>query len=264
MSNAKTITFATDVELGHAAASEIYDGIQDAERNGRKYVLGCPGGRSPRSTFSALATLVSAEKQSISHVYIAMMDEYAVQLPHGDFRNVEEESHFSCRGFAFHEIRNVLNAGLELELQLPYEHVLVPDAANPEAYEDLLRTFGIDCFLLASGATDGHVAFNGSGTPRAALTRVTVLAEATRRDNLLTFPDFTSLAEVPTFGVSVGPETIASVSKKAIMLLQGAHKQEAFRRISSALGYEPDWPATIISECRNPQIFADSEAATSI
>lgn len=264
MSKAGITIFAADAELGQAAAHEIFDGIQDSEKQGRNYVLGCPGGRSPRSTYRALATLVSAKKQSIRHLYIAMMDEYAVELPDGEFQNVDANSHFSCRGFAFREIRDVLNEGLELNLQLPYEHVLVPDAADPEAYEDQLRALGVDCFLLASGATDGHVAFNGKGTKRSSTTRVTALAEETRRDNMHTFPDFKSLEEVPTYGVTVGPATIASISKKAIMLLQGEHKREAFRRISSAERYDPNWPATIIIECHNPQIFADSNVTKSI
>lgn len=264
MSPAEITVFPTDTELGAAAAQEIFEGIQDADKSGREYVLGCPGGRSPRSTYRALASLVSMARQSINHVHIAMMDEYAVQFPDGEFRNVDERSHFSCRRFAFDEIRKVLNAGLEKELQLPYEQVHVPDAEKPEEYEIGLGALGVDCFLLASGASDGHVAFNGRGTLRTAVTRIVTLAEETRRDNMHTFPEFKSLAEVPTFGVSVGPETIVSKSKRAIMLLQGEHKREAFMRMSSNRNFDPDWPATIISECQNPQIFADSLAANSI
>lgn len=263
MARAEIIVFPTDAELGAAAAQEIFEGIRAAEKMGKKYVLGCPGGRSPRSTYGALATLVSSARQSINHLHIAMMDEYSVQLPNGEFRNVDGRSHFSCRKFAFDEIRDVLNAGLDADLQLPYEQVLVPDAENPAEYESRLRAIGVDCFLLASGASDGHVAFNGRGTSRSATTRVTELAEETRRDNMHTFPEFRSLVEVPKFGVSVGPETIASVSKKALMLLQGEHKQEAYRRISSAHSYQSDWPATIILECLNPQILVDSLAANS-
>lgn len=264
MAKAEISVFQTDAELGIAAAQEIFQGIQEAQAMGREYVLGCPGGRSPRSTYSALATLVSKAQQSIKHLHIAMMDEYAVQLPNGEFRNVDVRSHFSCRGFAFREIRDVLNEGLEQDLQLPYEQVHVPDAEKPEEYEILLRASGVDCFLLASGASDGHVAFNGRATLRTATTRITTLAEETRRDNMHTFPEFKSLTEVPIFGVSVGPETIALLSKRAIMLLQGEHKREAFRRISSAREFDPDWPATIIIECQNPQIFADSFAANSV
>jgi glucosamine-6-phosphate deaminase len=260
-SHIKPTIFYADEELGVAAARVIFSGIQSNYSSKEKYVLGCPGGRSPRSTYRALAKLVSTAQQSLRHVFIAMMDEYVWQSPDGQFTNVDENSHFSCRKFAFHEIRDLLNQGLAPEFQLPYEQVLVPDAQKPTEYEDLLRNLGVDCFLLASGATDGHVAFNGRGTDRNATTRITSLSEETRTDNRQTFPNFTSLADVPKFGVTIGPETIASVSKKTIMLLQGEHKAMAFDRIAAASRYDSDWPATIIVECQDPQIFVDSKAA---
>lgn len=261
MPKSQVTIFESDDQLGEKAANLIFAGIQQSQSLNRNYVLGCPGGRSPRSTYRALAGLVSASRQSLSHLYIAMMDEYVIELPDGTFRDVPQESHFSCRGFAYREIRDVLNLGLDSQLQLPYANVLVPEANAPEAYEKYLRNTGVDCFLLASGATDGHVAFNGRATSRKAITRVTGLTEETRRDNMHTFPDFAYLEEVPLFGVSIGPDTIASVSSTAIMLLQGGHKHEAFRRLTSASEYEPDWPATIINECKNAVLFADKSAA---
>ncbi len=263
MAKVQTRIFTTDYELGLAAATEIFSGVKNALAQSRNYVLGCPGGRSPRSTYRALAKIVSTEQISLEHLYIAMMDEYVLQQSDNEYRNVNPESHFSCRGFAMHEIREILNTGLAPDKHLPYEHILVPDAKNPAAYEDQMQSLQVDCFLLASGASDGHVAFNGRGTEGSATTRITALAEETRRDNMHTFPAFNSLSEVPTFGVTVGPGTIAKCSKSAIMLLQGEHKQEAFRRINSAQQYEIDWPATIVTECENPQIFADSLAASS-
>lgn len=256
MAKVATTIFSSDAELGTATAREIFADIQRAGELGKDYVLGCPGGRSPRSTYRALATLVSDSQQDLTHLYIAMMDEYVVQSANQEFHNVDERLHFSCRGFAFREIRDLLNKGLGASQQIPLNHVLVPEANNPAEYEEHLRMLGIDCFLLASGATDGHVAFNGRGTDRQALTRVIRLAEETRRDNMGTFPDFNSLSEVPAFGVTVGPETIAAVSRKTLMLLQGSHKREAFRRITAAENYSADWPATIITECAAPRIFA--------
>lgn len=258
MAKVATTIFSSDAALGSAAAREIFMDIQRAGDLGKDYVLGCPGGRSPRSTYRALATFVSESQQDLTHLYIVMMDEYVVQSGSREFHNVDENLHFSCRGFAFREIRDLLNKGLGTSQQIPFNHVLVPVANNPAEYEERLRVLGVDCFLLASGATDGHVAFNGKGTERQALTRVVQLAEETRRDNMGTFPDFNSLSEVPEFGVTVGPETIAAVSRKTLMLLQGSHKREAFRRITTAENYTADWPATIITECASPRIFADT------
>lgn len=259
----KPMIFSTDDELGKAAAKEIFVALQNATKNGERFVLGCPGGRSARSTYKALGRMVGAAAQPLGNFYIALMDEYAYQKPNGEFENVDANSHFSCRKFGLEEIGNVLNHDLAPELQLPLSHILVPDAKAPEEFEDLLNKIGIDIFILASGTTDGHVAFNGSGTDRHATTRIASLSDETRTDNLQTFPLFKSLREVPKFGVTVGPETIAKLSKKTIMLLQGSHKRLAFNRITSATDYQADWPATIINECRNPSIFADMTAASS-
>lgn len=256
--------FENDTELGRAAAEFILSGIQAAQMAGETYVLGCPGGRSPRSTYRALAGLIARDQVSIKHLVIAMMDEYVIGTDPTNFVNVGSDSHFSCMRFAFLEIRDLLNAGLSPESQQPIEQVLIPDAQNPQNYEDLLQKIGVDCFLLASGATDGHVAFNCRGTDRNATTRVAALSDETRLDNLQTFPDFAALSEVPKFGVTVGPGTIAAISKSAIALLQGEHKALAFRRISNVDRYDPDWPASIITECNFPQIFADATATGSI
>ncbi len=249
--------FDSDLELGLAAAHIALEGIQQAAREGRSFILGCPGGRSPRSTYQSLAALIAESHTSINHLFIAMMDEYAWQDPDGNFHNVDPDSHFSCVNFAFSEIFEVLNADLAPALRMPRTQVLYPLAQAPDAYETLLQELKVDLFLLASGASDGHVAFNGVGTSRETGTRIAALSFETRTDNLGTFPEFNSIDEVPVFGVTVGPATIASVSKSAIMLIQGDHKHQAYLRISEAQGYEEDWPATIALECQNSRLFAD-------
>ncbi len=253
--------FEDDEKLGKALAMLLFHDISRALSRSEKYVLGCPGGRSPRSTYKALGDLVTTTQLSLNHLYIAMMDEYVFEKPDRTFVNVDASLHFSCKRFAEVEIRQVLNAGLPQSLHLPVNNVLLPDASNPSAYEVILNSLGIDLFLLASGTTDGHVAFNGIGSPLGAKTRVTTLSEETRTDNLLTFPQFRSLEEVPKFGVTVGPSTISTLSKRAVMILQGAHKSKAFHQITNSASYNPEWPATIIAECKNPQIFADESAS---
>lgn len=259
----RPVVFKTDEELGYAAAEEIFAGIQRTQKNRERFVLGCPSGRSPSSTYKALGEMISSNQQPLGNVHLALMDEYARKTQDDTFENVDEESHFSCRRFGFEKIRAVLNAGLPTDLRLPHSQVLVPDARAPYEFERVLEQMGVDIFLLASGRSDGHVAFNGCGTDRNAGVRVAKLSDETRHDNLDTFPEFKSLADVPLYGVTVGPRTIASLSKKTIMLLQGSHKRLAFTRITSAKMYESDWPATIITECPNPLIFADQAAATS-
>ena len=165
----------------------------------------------------------------------------------------------SCIGWAQ---RNLL-APLR-DLGASSRSLIAPDPNQPSAFErDVLAEGGIDLFLLASGQGDGHVALNGPGTPREARTRVVSLPESTRRDNQSTFPHLRSLGDVPTHGVTIGTAELAALSRSVLMLLWGPNKSYAFDRISHATGYDPAWPATIVHDCRNPQIYADHEAAQS-
>jgi glucosamine-6-phosphate deaminase len=93
------------------------------------------------------------------------------------------------------------------------------------------------------------------------VTRVIDLPDTTRRDNMFTFPEFTDLADVPHHGLSVGIATIVDNTRQAVMMLTGADKQTAFERIVAADHYEPDWPATAVTECAAFTILADTAAS---
>lgn len=257
------IVLPDDLAVGHYAAEIIFTELVRAKTEGRPFVLGCPGGRTPRSTYNALAAMIKVARQDISHVVIAMMDEYLEENSDGTYSNHSEDKHFSCVRFAKLEIFNVLNAGAPDSGKILSSNVRFPDASNPQGYEDFLREVGVDVFLMASGASDGHVAFNPPGTAKSARTRIVRIADETRQDNLGTFPDFKDITEVPKYGVTVGPETMVDVSAIAIMELVGSHKNKAFERISSATKYESDWPATIVRECKDYYILADKAAAKS-
>jgi glucosamine-6-phosphate deaminase len=209
--------FADAGELGRTLAAEI------AER--RPTLLGCPGGRSLLSTYRALPELAGTT--------FVLMDEYVPVPP--------PTAHYSCRGFA--------------ERELPGREVWLPDPDDPGGYDARIEEAGgIDVFLLASGASDGHVAMLGPGAPRDGRTAVVPLAETTRRDNLATFPEFTSLDEVPTQGVSVGLATIMD-ARALRLVIHGPDKREAAVRLLSLERYDAQWPVSIVHEHENAQIL---------
>jgi glucosamine-6-phosphate deaminase len=259
----KPIVLADDFAVGRYAAEIIFSEMVRAATENRPFVLGCPGGRTPRSAYKGLADLIKESKTNISHVIIAMMDEFLEENTDGTYSNHTLDKHFSCTRFAKLEIFDVLNASAPEGGKIALEKVRFPDASDPQSYEDFLRKVGVDVFLMASGASDGHVAFNPPGTKRDECTRIVRIADETRHDNLSTFPDFKFIEEVPKHGVSVGPATMVDVSAIAIMELIGTHKAEAFARISAATSYESDWPSTIIRDCKDYYILADKAAANS-
>lgn len=241
--------------MGATVAQEIADGIEAAA--GRPYLLGCPGGRSPRTTYAALASFVRERHLDLSHLVIVMMDDYVVDVQ-GTFGRVSPELHCSVERFAQHEIVNPLNEAAGPGRTIAPESVWIPDPEDPEAYDVHLRdSGGIDLFILASGDSDGHVAFNPPGAPRESRTRVIELAETTRRDNLGTFPDFTGLDDVPAYGISVGIATITEFSQRAILLASGSSKRTAVDRIARATAYDPSWPASVVLTCRDAAVYAD-------
>lgn len=247
--------------VGRTLACEISEGIAQASEAGRRYLLGCPGGRSPRATYRALAEQVAARRLCLSELVIVMMDDY-VLANGGDYRLAPADAHYSVRRFAAHEIVAPLNAAAEIRHGIPTGHVWFPDPTDPAGYDDLLRAAGgLDLFILASGASDGHVAFNPPGTPAGARTRIVELPESTRRDNMATFPGFASLDEVPSHGVTIGVATIAELSARAVLVATGSEKQPAVARLAAADGYDPAWPASVVAICRQRSVYADAAAA---
>ncbi len=249
--------FRDATTLGEALAREIMAGIDAARREGRRFILGCPGGRSPRSTYQALAGL--ARGADLRHLVIAMMDDYVVRGSDGGWRHVPGDAHYSCRRFAWEEIAAPLDAAAEHGVER--DHVWLPDPGDPLAYgRRLQEAGGVDHFIVASGASDGHVALVGPGTPLDSEVSILPLAESTRRDNMATFPQFSSIDDVPTHGITVGLGTIVSTSRRVTLVIHGVDKRLACERVLSAVDFDPGWPATFIHRCREARIWIDQAA----
>ncbi len=138
-----------------------------------------------------------------------------------------------------------------------------PDPDDPGRFEDLIGELGgIDFFIAASGASDGHVAFNPPGSALDSRTRIVELAATTRRDNMSTFPVFEDLSEVPRRGVTVGLGTVVQNSKRVALLMSGVGKRAALRKLSDLGRFDPSWPASVVFECRQPEIIVDAAAAS--
>jgi glucosamine-6-phosphate deaminase len=256
--------------VGRALAALIADRITDqfeAAGAGRSFLLGCPSGRSPWTTYVALAREVAARHLDLSGLVIVMMDEYVERdARSGEMRRIDASAPHSCLRFGRTEIVDRLNEAAGPGRGISPDRFWVPDPAVPGAYDQKIAAGdGIDLFILASGAGDGHVAFNPPGTGPDTGTRVVRLAEQTRRDNLHTFPSFgDDINRVPRYGVTVGVGTIREQSKEVVMVAHGAPKARAVRRVAAADRYQPEWPATILADCAHPLLFVDEAAATEL
>jgi glucosamine-6-phosphate deaminase len=256
MSSTATRVLPTAEAIGEYLAPRLLQRIESARLSRKRFHLGCPTGRTPRPIYGAMARLLSEKPQDISHLVLVMMDEYLVPTEDG-FEYAAGDNAWSCHHFAHVEIADRFNESLPSKRHLQNESIWFPDPRKPEAYDRRIADAGgIDFFILASGASDGHVAFNPPGSARNTRTRIIALSEETRRDNLQTFPTFGTLAEVPSHGISVGIDTIAS-AKEAVMVVWGAAKRVTLDRIRGTERYEPDWPATVIHEVEGREILCD-------
>jgi len=260
MTKAPLRVFPSPDAIGEELAQRILERIERARALGRRFLLGCPTGRTPKPVYRAMARRLAETKQDISHIVLVMMDEYLVEVDHR-LENAPNDKLWSCHHFVREEIVGPLDESLSRSNRVRDESIWFPDPLEPEAYDNKIENAGgIDFFILASGASDGHVAFNPPGSSRDSQTRIIQLSDETRRDNLQTFPVFGTLAEVPTHGISVGIGTIAS-AREAVMTVWGAGKRLTLSRMQSADEYDPDWPATVIHECAVGEIWSDTDAA---
>lgn len=246
--------------IGEELSTRLLDAIARARAPGRRYLLGCPTGRTPRPVYAAMARRLSVQEQDMSHVVLVMMDEYLVD-EEGSLAYAPEDAPWSCHHFTGREIVGQLNGALPPAKRLRPESVWFPDPRDPAAYDARIGDAGgIDFFLLASGASDGHVGFNPPGSARDSRTRIVALSEETRRDNLQTFPSFGTLDAVPRYGITVGIATIAA-AREAVMVVWGTGKRLTLARMRRAARYEPEWPATVIHECAMREIVSDAAAS---
>jgi len=251
-------------ELGQALAGHVAGLIHAANRAGKPFVLGCPGGRSAVTTYQALGKAAARQGLDLGRLIIAMMDEY-VAAAGPAFVACDSAAHYSCLRFARERIQAVLNQGLPAARRVPESNIWMPDPARPEDYDRRLENAGgIDLFILASGASDGHVAFNPPGTSWSSRTRVVELAQTTRRDNMATFPEFSDIGEVPSHGVTVGLGTIRALSREAVLIMHGPDKREAARRLLEYDGFDEAWPASCVFTAANGRILLDQAAAPAL
>lgn len=257
----RSVVFASAEDLATQMALEIARGLRAAAAAGRRYLLGCPSGRSATRTFRVLAEVVAEQGLPVSGLVVVALDAY-VQAAAGRLVPVPADRHHSCERYVATEIVGPLNRGLRPPDRIPSTQIWVPGPERPADLDARIREHGgMDLLILASGSGDGHVGFNGPGAARQSVTRVVRLADSTRRDNLRTYPAFGSVDAVPTHGVTMGIATMTDLAHRTVLLLPGAEKAAAFRHVRRCRDYDPEWPSSVVAACADGVVYADFSAA---
>ena len=249
-------TFENEKILAQSLALEI---LMELKKK-KSLVLGCPGGRSLKKTYYYLGKISQKLNINLNKLTIIMMDEY-VHKKNGKYKLANPDSHFSCVRFSKQVIKKLLNYKKNNLNSIKDKNIFFPTIDSPEAYDLLIKKLGgFDIFLLASGSSDGHVAFNNYYSKINQKTHITKLSSKTRSDNMKTFSDFEKLSEVPKYGLTVGLKTISSLSKMVILVLSGKEKRLAYKTISTLKKFDISWPASIIFKCKKYKIYSDKIA----
>ena len=248
--------FSNDDLLAKYLALEILNQLKTKKR----LVLGCPSGRSLKKTYYYMGILSKKFNINLNNLIIVMMDEF-VYKKNGKFYLSNPKSHFSCVKYSNNVIKKLLNYKKKEKDKLKKENILFPSIKKPNDYDKKIKQIGgIDIFLLASGKSDGHVAFNNSRSKLNERTHIIKLSTETRKDNIKSFPKFNKLQNVPKYGITVGLNTISKLSKKVILVLTGKEKNFSYQKIISLKKYDKNWPVSIIYKCKNSKIYIDQKA----
>lgn len=116
---------STAASVGEAVALRIAKGIARASAESRAYVLGCPSGRTGLPVYNSLARIATTRNLDLSHVIIAMMDEY-VEVAAGRHALVSPTLAHSCLGFGRRHILDVINSRLEVSRRIAPKSLWVP------------------------------------------------------------------------------------------------------------------------------------------
>ena len=122
-------------------------------------------------------------------------------------------------------------------------------------YDQLLSDCGIDVAILGIGA-NGHIAYNEPNTSFDSLSHISKLEFKTRWDRQRFFGN--NIAETPTHALTMGIKNIMNC-KKILLLISGADKNEAFKRLINGEVNEA-FPASILLRHSDVTIIVDEAA----
>jgi len=182
----------------------------------RPFVLGCPTGSTPLSTYKELVRLNKEGKFSFQDVVTFNMDEYC-DLPQ---EHPESYHSFMWKNLFSHvdikkENVNILNGN-------------APDLLKEcDEYETKMKTVGgIELFLGGIGP-DGHIAFNEPGSSLSSRTRIKTLNYDTIVANARFFEG--DLDQVPKRALTVGVGTVMD-SREVLIIATGINKSVALHQ----------------------------------
>lgn len=226
VTNFKWIEAANYDEMSKIAATIFIDQLKKNSES----VFGMATGGTPEGFYKELVAAYNAGEVSFAQSKSFNLDEYI---------GINPANESSYHYYMDHHLFNHIDMKRE-NVYLPAGNKSNLEKAAVE-YDAMIKAAGnIDIQLLGIGV-NGHIGFNEPGSPFDLGTNIVELAQSTREANQVYFD---SIDDVPTHAITMGIKTILS-SKKIVLLISGASKQEAFDRLRSGIITE-DFPASAL------------------
>lgn len=226
VTNLKWIEAANYNDMSKIAAKIFKDQL----KKDNETVFGMATGGTPEGFYKELVAAYKAGEISFTRAKSFNLDEYI---------GIDPANEASYHYYMDHNLFN------HIDMKRENIHVPAGNTSNLEKaaaeYDAMIEAAGnIDIQLLGIGV-NGHIGFNEPGTPFDLGTNIVELTQSTREANKVYFD---SINDVPTHAITMGIKTILS-SKKVVLLISGASKQEAFDRLRSGIVTE-DFPASAL------------------
>lgn len=204
--------------------------FKDQLKKDNETVFGMATGGTPEGFYKELVAAYKAGEISFTQAKSFNLDEYI---------GIDPANEASYHYYMDHNLFNHIDMKRE-NIHVPAGNTSNLKKAAAE-YDAMIEAAGnIDIQLLGIGV-NGHIGFNEPGTPFDLGTNIVELTQSTREANKVYFD---SINDVPTHAITMGIKTILS-SKKVVLLISGASKQEAFDRLRSGIVTE-DFPASAL------------------
>ena len=201
-------------------------------------VIAFSAGSSMTGLFSLLCEMSARHEISFADARVLAVTEY-----------VDAPAALTCRARLERELLDRVGVAPEKRY--------FPCEENPDGYDGLIASLGgIDLAVIGIGH-NGHIGFNEPGTQFATLTRVQILAPATRRSLADTFG---GEENVPERAVTMGIKTITD-ARDIIVLALGSDKAGAVFQMLYARD-DSIIPAAFLQIPMNVEVFCDTDASS--
>ena len=244
-----TFIYESVDEASRIVAQEIAGQIRKRQQESQHFVLGIPGGRSPRNVFNELIRLHKEEQLSFCNVIVFLVYEFYPLVT-----TANSNLHYLKESF--------LNA-----VDIDPKNIYYPDGfMNKDAVYDFCQQYerkidavgGIDYLMLGIGHA-GNIGFNNPGSAVSSRTHLVLLNNDSRKEAARLFQ---SIDNVPASVITIGLSTILK-AKNILLFAWGEDKGRNVRQ--TVEGQMSDaFPATCLQNHSATRVIIDLQAASEL